>query len=85
MTHEDWQKLALELFNVPRPQHFTNYMHCCECAEHDETLRNSDVHSIGLEELGSASWDPLCFCSAEGLLFIVENRCWNVASTHNCW
>ena len=69
MAQKDWQMLALELFSVPRPQHFTNYTHCCECAEHDESLRSCDIHSIGLNELGSPSWDPLCFCTAEGLLY----------------
>jgi hypothetical protein len=34
----DWIQQATQLFNVPKPVHFTNYRHCCECAEHDETL-----------------------------------------------
>jgi len=69
MVADNWLKRAQEIFSGPRPQHFTNHTHCCECAEHDETLRNSDVDSIGLDELGNPGWDPLCFCSAEGLLY----------------
>ena len=69
MENIDWPSRARELFAVPRPQHFTNYTHCCECADHDETLCNSDVDSIGLDELGNPGWDPLCFCTAEGLLY----------------
>ena len=54
---------------MPKPAHFTNYQHCCECAEHDTTLLTADVNSIGLEQLGNPGWDPLCFTSAEGLVY----------------
>ena len=40
--------------------------HCCECAEHEETLREHDQDSIGIEQLGNAGWDPICFISPEG-------------------
>jgi hypothetical protein len=65
----DWIQEAQRLFKVPKPAHFTNYRHCCECAEHDAVLTASDVNSIGLEQLGNPGWDPLCFTSAEGLLY----------------
>ena len=65
----DWKQRALELFNVPKPEHFGNYRHCCECAEHDLTLSGVDVHSIGLEQIGSPAWDPLCFSHPEGLVY----------------
>jgi hypothetical protein len=65
----DWKRQAKLIFNVPKPTHFGNYQHCCECAEHDETLLASDVDSIGLHELGNPGWDPLCFSSAEGLKY----------------
>ena len=65
----DWKQQAKLVFNVPKPTHFGNYQHCCECAEHDQILSASDVDSIGLEQLGNAGWDPLCFSSAEGLLY----------------
>ena len=65
----DWKQQAYRLFNGPKPAHFTNYQHCCECAEHDAALTASDVNSIGLEQLGNPGWDPLCFTSAEGLLY----------------
>jgi hypothetical protein len=55
--------------SVQRPEHFTNYKHCCECAEHDETLRLHDIDTIGLEELGHPSWDPICFITIEGYLY----------------
>lgn len=65
----DWIQEAHRLFKVPKPTHFTNYRHCCECAEHDAVLTASDVNSIGLEQLGNPGWDPLCFTSAEGILY----------------
>ena len=65
----DWKQQAKQIFNVPKPEHFTNYQHCCECAEHDETLLAADRDSIGLEQLGNPGWDPLCFTSPEGFLY----------------
>lgn len=65
----DWKDQAKLTFDVAKPQHFTNYRHCCECAEHDETLSAHDQDSIGLQQLGSPGWDPLCASSVEGLIY----------------
>ena len=65
----DWYERARLLFDAPKPAHFGNYRHCCECAEHDRTLSAHDVDSIGLAQLGQPAWDPLCFSSAEGLVY----------------
>lgn len=65
----DWKQQAKLIFNTPKPDHFTNYWHCCECAEHDQLLLSFDVDSIGLEQLGNPGWDPICFCSPEGLIY----------------
>lgn len=65
----DWKRQAKLVFNPPKPTHFADYQHCCECAEHDQTLLASDVDTIGLNELGNPGWDPLCFSSAEGLMY----------------
>lgn len=62
-------KEASLVFKVDKPEHFTNFKHCDECAEHDETLRNSTVEDIGLEQLGNPGWDPICFSSAEGMKY----------------
>lgn len=59
------------MFAVPRPDHFTDHLHCCECADHDETLRQADLETIGLKELGNAGWDPLCFCSDQGKQYLM--------------
>jgi hypothetical protein len=65
----DWRQQAKLVFDVPKPTHFCDYRHCCECAEHDETLTAFDVNSIGLRQLGNPGWDPLCFSSPEGLMY----------------
>ncbi len=62
----DWVEEAKRIFNVDRPLHFTNYKHCCECAEHDVTLQNKDIDTISINELGKPGWDPICFCSVIG-------------------
>lgn len=54
--------------DTPRPEHFTDYTHCCECAEHDETLRNETIETLSYEHL-RPGWDPLCFISAEGFQY----------------
>lgn len=64
----DWKLQAKLKFDTPKPEHFTDYRHCCECAEHDQTLLAFDVDSIGLEQLGPG-WDPLCFSSPEGMIY----------------
>ena len=67
----DWMQQAKQLFQMPKLAHFTNYRHCCECAEHDEALLACDVDSISLQQLGNPGWDPLCFATAEGLLYYI--------------
>jgi hypothetical protein len=62
----NWFSEAKAIFNIPKPAHFTNFTHCDECAEHDQTLLTSDVDHIGLNELGNPGWDPICFCSPDG-------------------
>jgi len=65
----DWSARAKQVFKLTKPEHFTDYTHCCECEEHDTTLRSCDVDSIGLGELGNPGWDPMCFATAIGKLY----------------
>lgn len=55
--------------DAPRPEHFTNYTHCEECAEHDELLRNRDRNTLQRSDVNNPGWDPICFCSPEGLAY----------------
>ena len=61
----DWVNQAKSLFLTKKPAHFTNYRHCEECAEHDETLRKYDIDTIGLDQLGNPGWDPICFATPQ--------------------
>jgi hypothetical protein len=55
--------------SVERPEHFTNFSHCEECAEHDELLRTRDRESLRAEDVSNPGWDPLCFCSPIGIAY----------------
>jgi len=77
----DWLQHAQRLFQMPQPEHFTNYRHCCECAEHDATLLAYDVNTIGLEQLGNPGQDPLCFASVEGLVYYIPALMWTTLDT----
>jgi hypothetical protein len=52
-----------------RPEHFTNYAHCCECAEHDELLRERTRETLKIEDVGNPGWDPLCFTFPDGIAY----------------
>lgn len=65
----DWVSRAKLVFAAEKPAHFTNFQHCDECAEHDQTLLNGSLDGIGLAELGSPAWDPICFATAQGKLY----------------
>ena len=65
----NWKEQARLLFDISKPEHFTDYRHCCECAEHDQTLLAFDIDTIGLDQLGNPGWDPFCFSSPEGLIY----------------
>lgn len=72
MDMTDAQALAIveEAFrDAARPEHFTDYTHCEECAEHDATLCRHSRESIGMNELGNPGWDPACFLTDEGFRY----------------
>lgn len=54
----------------PRPETSTNADHCSECAQHNRTLSQSTPASVGIEDLGHAGMDPLCFATAEAYLYL---------------
>ena len=58
---------------VAKPEHFTNHLHCEECAEHDSTLRENDRSSLSLEHVGNPGWDPICFCSPQGKAYYLPS------------
>jgi hypothetical protein len=52
-----------------RPEHFTDYNHCEECAEYDEVLRSRDVRTLQIEDVGNPGGDPIGFASPEGFAY----------------
>jgi len=54
---------------LERPEHFTDYLHCCECAEHDDTLSAYTPDTITREALGHAGWDPVTFATDAGFRY----------------
>ena len=58
---------------LPKPEHFTNFDHCQECAEHDELLRSRTRETLTLQDVGNPGWDPMCFSSPEGLAFYLPS------------
>jgi hypothetical protein len=67
---------ALELVrqafqDCARPEHFTNFQHCEECAEHNQTLLSRTPDAITRQEVGNSGWDPICFVSSEGFRYYV--------------
>lgn len=62
-------KIEEEFNRAKKPRHFTDYTHCNECHEHDQTLRNTSIETAKREYFGSAGWDPITFSSGEGFLY----------------
>jgi len=52
-----------------RPEHFTDYAHCEECADHDAVLRSRDIYSLRIEDVGNPGWDPICYITPEGFAY----------------
>ena len=63
------ERAKLVFADVARPEHFTNYRHCCECAEHEAIFQARTPDSIGLEQLGTPSWDSMCFATDQAFKY----------------
>lgn len=51
------------------PEHFTNYMHCQECADHDSLLRSRDRSMLKIEDVNNPAWNPVDYLTAEGFVY----------------
>ncbi len=56
---------------LPRPAHFTNHTHCCECQDHDDELQPYTPADIPREALGTGGWDPITFTTLEGFRYFL--------------
>ena len=45
-TDDEVLALVTDVFAGPRPEHFTNYTHCCECAEHYAELLDVPIGTL---------------------------------------
>ena len=54
---------------IQRPEHFTNFAHCDECAEHDARLQARDCETLRIEDVNAPGNDPLSFCSPQGIAY----------------
>ena len=53
-------------FECARPEQMVrNPAHCDECAEHEDTMQSVTPESVSLTQVGSPSWDPVCFITDE--------------------
>lgn len=59
--------------SLPKPEHFTNFTHCEECAEHDELLRSRTRETLAFQDVGNPGWEPMCFSSPEGVAFYLPS------------
>lgn len=57
--------------NFSRPEHFTNYAHCEECAEHDETMRSCSLSDIGSNQVGNPGWSPIPFLTEQAYGYVM--------------
>jgi hypothetical protein len=55
---------------ISKPEHFADYTHCDECAEHDNTLRRRTRETLRREDLGNTGWDPITFSNEEGIAYL---------------
>lgn len=73
-THEEdeevLRKISEAFSEVKKPEHFTNFTHCDECKEHDDTLRARTRETLQRQDLGNAGWDPISFCGGEGIGYL---------------
>lgn len=70
MTDAETLQLVSEAFATsPRPEHFTDHTHCCECSEHDALLCSRGRDTLSLDDVGNPGWDPICFVTNEGFAY----------------
>jgi len=69
IDHEIIDAVRYAFAAEPRPEHFTDHTHCCECAEHDAVLASRDIDSLRVEDVNNAGWDPICFVTTEGFRY----------------
>lgn len=52
-----------------KPEHFTDFRHCEECADHDGLLRSRDRSTLRIADVGNPGWDPIGCCTPQGIAY----------------
>jgi len=69
LTDAEVLRIVRESCEVPRPEHFTDRDHCCECADHDDLLRSRGLDTLTVADVGNPGWDPICFVTDLAFFF----------------
>jgi hypothetical protein len=57
---------------IARPEIFIRgTCKCCECREHDNTMRNLNPLNLPLDKLNNPGWDPICFASNHAFSYFI--------------
>lgn len=76
MTDDEILKMIQDRFvDSERPDSFTRYWHCCECAEHNGTLSQVTPETISRREVGQPAWDPICFATQPAFVYFLPGLC----------
>lgn len=63
-------KALYEEFSVyERPEHFTDYKHCDECEEHNNTMKSASLDTLCSEHLGCIGYAPFSFLTEHALAY----------------
>jgi len=55
--------------NIARPQHFTDYAHCEECAEYDRQLQSVEGRALSASDIGTVAWGPIPFLTPQAMAY----------------
>ncbi len=70
MSSDEIIELVRNAFrNAACPDHFTDYAHCYECADHGRVLRSHDLDTLTMEDIGNPCWDPVCYLTPQAFLY----------------
>lgn len=65
--------IASQFGDERRPEHFTDFNHCPECAEHDKLLLSRGRGELQPEDVSNSGWDPICFVTNDGFRYLVPD------------
>ncbi len=72
-------KLIEELYELfardQRPEEFTNYQHCEECDDHNNTLKRYERRTLPVSVVTNPAWDAFCFITPEGYRYYYPRLC----------